>query len=785
MKKKVFFYLFSFIVALFAIASCKHNNSTVGKLVIKFDTAKVKITRTDLSSLNEGDEVKEGEKLIFSSIDIEDTQLVSQWIINDIALPNSGQARFEYNVNKNDAKIENSVGILNVSFDTTSSEKMVVKFSDDISCKDSISYMKKFSGDEVTEGQKLDFSASLLDGEACEGWYINGFEFPPSPVFQFVVVMKNAKLEDGVATFNVSFKKSKATNFIVRFDDNAIRAVDSNKKGVFNDDVVSNSDVITFTANIENAKAIDAWFVGDTKQKEQTSRIFVYTPNENDAVVEGSNKIITIKCEKRTSQKIRIDFNKDDIYTSSSIESGTMVDEGTFIIFNSKFTANSYAPTWYINDKVQPRQSLGGDSYYDNFIQTFKYTVDIKDAIDDAGVKVIKVSYKTQNTGKQITLKFPDDVQVIIPGVGNVSSGTQVSCGEDLGIQAKYGFEGENSNQKVALESWFINGKKVGYPKVFINPTIFSTGGSALAYIYKVVEEDVDENGVINITYTTHERKDISIEFDSSSILAFKGSATAKIPITSGTLIKEDTFLSFQKIDNDEYFDENFYFNGKKWETILSSDLYLLNAKDAVEENGIYVLRVTAKTRPKKQVKVVWNDPNMTCRIRRSSITSGQTVAEGSNLIFEYKLTDTSKIIRGFFTDGKDDSHILARNGSTDKVEGCFVKVLLEYCKKEGGEYVLHPRFQIDTKEMVTIKVGSAITCTNVDNGSSVTDGMQVLEGTTLRFQASAAEVHKWIVGIKEIHGGRTLLPNPSVWCVNKEWAKREGGAYVAQILFE
>jgi len=762
--------------------SCKQGQSNTGneKLIVRFDES-VKVLRADSAVVNTGDVVSEGEELILSPTNLGNGQFVSSWMINGVACPNSAQGKFIYNVKKSDAKVEGSLKVLNISFDTTSSEKLIIKFSYDVLCKDPLSSLKVISGTEVTEGEKLEFTASLSDEEACENWYINDIKLPvSSPSFQYTVAKMDAKIENDVPTINISFKKTTSKKLIIRFDDNNIWATDENKKRISNDDEVNTSNIITFTANIEAGKAVDFWFVGDTKQENQTSRTFIYTPLEEDAVSDGDKKVITIKCEKRDSKKVRIDFNQDDIYTSSGIESGTIVDDGTFILFNSRFTPNSYSPTWYVNDKKQPPQSLGGDAHYDKFIQTFKYTVDIKDAIDEGDVKVIKVSYKVPDKSKKITITFPNDVVIIVPGVGLIQSGHQVDNGEDLGVQANYGYEGDDYDQKVALDSWFLNDKKIGYPKITLNPTIFHTGGSALAYFYRVDEEDADENNTINISYTTHKRKEISIEFD-DTITVYRGPKTAPILIDSGTLIKEDTFLSFSKeVAQDEYFDNHFYFNGRKWETLFSDDLYLLNANDAVEKDGILVLQVTTKTRPKKTIKVVWDDSNMICQ----NISSGESVSENTTLTFTYNLTDNTKIIRGFFTDGKDDSHTLARDINTDKIEGCILKTALEYCKKEGEEYVLRPRFQLGDKEKVTIKFDSSITCKNIDDNSDVTSGMEILEGTSLSFQANVEHVRTWIIGIKEVHGGRLTLPNPSLWSVNKEWAKKENGKHVAKISF-
>ena len=785
MRKKLFISLLVVVAFVATTFSCRHSQDS-DKIIVRFSDS-IKVVRQDFSVVNTEGEVGEGEQLVFSVKTIEEDQFVSSWIVNDTALPNSAQGSFVYEVKKDNAKKEGNMYVLNIAFDTTTSEKIVLKIADDVHCKDVVSSMWKRSGDEVTEGQKLEFSMILSEEEACESWYINDVKVPlsSSPVLQYVVAKKDAKIQDDVAVLDITFKKATIAKLTIRFDDDAIIAVDGNKKGIFSEEEVSTADVITFTANIEDGKTIDAWFVGNKRREGETSRSFVYSPNEKDAVSQGNKKIITIKCEKRVSNQVRIDFNKEDIYTSDGMETGTMVSEGTFILFNSKFTPNSYAPTWYINDVKQPAQTLGGAFIYDNFIQTFKYTVDIKDAVDENGVKVIRVSYKTPDHTKKITITYPDDVTVIIPGVGDVASGAQVACGENLGIQAKYGFEGESSTQTVALDSWYVNGKKVGFPKIYVNPTIYSTGASALAYVYRVLEEDADESGVINISYTTHPRKDIMIEFD-ETIEGYRGAASARVKFESGTIIKEDTFLSFRKITNlQEYFDENFYFNGKKWESVLPSDLYLLNANDAIEENGILVLKVTTRTRPINEIKVVWADNNMKCKIGQTDISNGYILPEGTQLTFTYNLTDSTKIIRGFFTDGKDDSHILARDLATDKVEGCVIKASLEYCKKEGDSYVLRPRFQLDTKEMVTITLDSSVASLNADTNSYVKTGDKVPEGTTLKFQASVAEVHKWVVGIKEIEGGRTALPNPAVWCVNKEWAKKQDGNYVVHISFE
>lgn len=64
------------------------------------------------------------------------------------------------------------------------------------------------------------------------------FPLSSSPLFEYVVKREDARLEDDVATINVSFKKTTVTKLIVRFDDKNIEAIDASSKGVFNEDEV-------------------------------------------------------------------------------------------------------------------------------------------------------------------------------------------------------------------------------------------------------------------------------------------------------------------------------------------------------------------------------------------------------------------------------------------------------------------------------------------------------------------------------------------------------------------
>ncbi|MGP1439839.1 MAG: hypothetical protein ACTTJ3_03770 [Treponema sp.] len=796
MKKRMLFCLLAVATSLVATFSCRQDKThESAKFVVKFDE-KIKATKADLSKLSSGDVVNEGEELTFSaSSKAEEGQLISKWIVNGKEIDGSANSWFSYKAKKDGAPQEGSLYVLAVDFETTSSEKIVVNFDEIISCKNATTYAKKSSGDEVADGEELDFFAAVSDDAACENWVINGLKLPSSssPNFKYKVAMKDAVLENEVATINFSVNIVKATKLTIKFDDAKIRAVDGNQKALFSGDEVSSRDVITFTANVEEGFTVDSWFVKGVAQEGQNSRDFVYSPNEKDAVNEGGKKVVTVSCNKKGPQKVKIVFDSDKIYTSSGLESGAMVNEGTFILFNSRYTANSYSPTWYINDKKQPAQTLGGDaSFYDNFVQTFKYTVDIKDAVDENNEKVIKFDYKTPDKKKKLTITFPTDVTVIIPGAGKVNSGYQISSGDDIGIQVNYGVEGEGAAQNVALDAWYLNGKKIAHPKVSTNPTIYNTAGSSLGYLCRLTEEDADKDDKINITYKTHPRQKIQITFDSETIKAFKGPnvPSAKTSFDSGSMIKEDTFVSFQNVAPEtEFFDNNFYFNGRRWETLLSSDCYLVNSRDAIDVDGVLTLNVTSKLRPKKQVKVVWDDANMKGIMGQGSgavnVVSGATVQEGSTIIFKYENLPEGKVIRGFFTDGRDDSHNLARGQNSDKVQGCIFTVALEYCKKEGDEYILHPRFQIDDAQMVTITLGSGVGCVYQDNGKTVSSGTEIQEGTGLKFTASSSQVHSWFVGIKEIEGGRTTLANPSFWAVNKEWAKKVNGKYVANISFE
>lgn len=797
MKRMYSLLVATVIMCTVAMFSCKQNQDTNGQgkvpgVVLKFGSD-VKCAKLDGSEILSEAEVAEGDEVVLSPVSIDSGKGVKAWYANDKELPQSAKGRFKYKVSKSNAQDEGGKNVITFRFDIIDVTKTILKLGEGVTCKDASTGIGKDNGDVIKEGEKLELTAFLSEKKVCEGWYVNDVKLPSSetPVFLYDVKVSHSVVDGDTGVISFSFKETPIVPLVMNFD-SKIRAVNQVQKGVFPGDEVSGADVITFTANVEDGKTVEAWYVGNTKQENSAKREFVYTPKVGDSTEAGGKRVIEIKVEKRDSSKLKIVFDKK-IYTTSGIETGSEVSEGQFIEFNSSLSSNSYAPTWYVNTEKQKPQSLGGDPYYDNFNQTFKYVVNAKDAKEEGGEKKILIDYKIPDGKKKLKLIFEEDklnpkasrVVVIVPGKGQIHSGDEVTVGMDLGIQANYGET--TGYQTEAIDSWYINDKKVGYPKIVVNPTIYPVATSSFAYIYIVSEEDADKDGNINLRYETHERQEIRITAD-ESIRIFSGGTQAPSPVDSGSSIKEDTLLRFQKDpESDEYFDGNFYFNGKKWESILSSDSYLLNKRDAVFNGVEYELKVTTKTRKANEIKVEYDDPGLTVQNRsKQKIPSGTSIKEGTTLNFFYKVQDPNKVVIGFMTDGTDVSHQLARNGNTDKVEGASLQVDLKWCAKEGDEYVFRPRFVLDDKKMVTIKLGQNLTCTNRDTNATVTDGMKVPEGTTLGLKANTTkELSKWVIGHKTIFAGRTLLPNPAVWCVSRAWSQKENGEYSAHLSFE
>nr|WP_303935766.1 hypothetical protein [Treponema denticola] len=297
------------------------------------------------------------------------------------------------------------------------------------------------------------------------------------------------------------------------------------------------------------------------------SLVLIGCPNQAGSSVGGSYQ----------KTKITINYNSYELTVEKwdasakkweELPPNTPVDEDTHLFFKAKnLPSGKMVDKWILNGKEKtPRRN-----------NDLLYKLKAEDAVEQAGKKVIEVTYSLKDAAS-ITIKYNSGeitVKKKDTASGNwmeISSDTEVDEGSDLLFEAK------NIPPGKMLDKWLLNGKKEVKPN----------------YIYSVrVEDAVEEAGkkVIKVERILKDAASITIKYNSDEIIVrnimLGGGLPVEVP--SGTTVYEGSLLSFNTKDGHSV--TKWILNGKK--EVEAHVAYQVDSKDAVDEGDKKVIRVT------------------------------------------------------------------------------------------------------------------------------------------------------------------------------------------------
>ena len=256
---------------------------------------------------------------------------------------------------------------------------------------------------------------------------------------------------------------------------------------------------------------------------------------------------------------VRFDDSTIEVYKAggSQIHPGDILPEGTRIGFELlKPPAGQQVDKWAINSKRLPDNG---------------YTIVAADAVNDAGQKVIEITY-TLKPAEAIVMQFDDStIKVVVEGNGEIHNGDTVYEGCRIFLTLK------NAPAGKQVDKWKINSKELKHRSYTVNAA-----------------DAVENTGqkIIEITCTLKPAEGIVVRFDESTIkVVFEGNGE----IHNGDTVYEGRriFLTIRNPPAGQQIDK-WKVNAKE----LNHRNYTVNAAGAVEDAGKKTIVITYTLKP-------------------------------------------------------------------------------------------------------------------------------------------------------------------------------------------
>ena len=345
---------------------------------------------------------------------------------------------------------------------------------------------------------------------------------------------------------------------VVRFDDSAIEVYKAGGSQIHPGDILPEGTRIGFELLKPPAgQQVDKWAINSKRLPDNG-----YTIVAADAVDDAGQKVIKITCTLKPAALVVVRFDENIINvniedTDDVIHNGDTVYEGRRLWLTLKNApAGKQVDKWKINSKELKHRS---------------YTINAADAVENAGQKVIEITY-TLKPAEAIVMQFDDStIKVVIEGNGEIHNGDTVYEGCRIFLTLKNPPAGQQVNK------WKINSKELKHRSYTVNAA------------------DAVENAgqkVIEITCSLKSAEAVTVQFDESAI---RVRMESNGEIHNGDTVYEGRriFLTIRNSPAGQQIDK-WKVNAKE----LNHRNYTVNAADAVEDAGKKTIVITYTLKP-------------------------------------------------------------------------------------------------------------------------------------------------------------------------------------------
>ena len=490
---------------------------------------------------------------------------------------------------------------------------------------------------------------------------------------------------------------------VVRFDDSAIEVYKAGDSQIHPGDILPDGTRIGFELLKPPAgQQVDKWAINSKRLSDNG-----YTIVAADAVENAGQKVIEITYTLKPAASVIVRFDENIINvniedTDDVIHNGDTVYEGRRLWLTLKNApAGKQVDKWKINSKELKHRS---------------YTINAADAVENAGQKVIEITY-TLKPAEAIVMQFDDStIKVVIEGNGAIHNGDTVYEGRRIFLTLKNPPAGQQVNK------WKINSKELRYRNYTVNAA------------------DAIENAgqkVIEITCTLKPAEGVVVLFDKTTIEVYK---TGGSPIHSGDTVYEGMWIGFDFINPPAGKQiDKWEINSKK----LRDNGYTVVVTDAIEKSGKKTIEITYTLKSAAPVVVRFDENTIEVyKTGGTEIHSGDTLYEGTWIGFELLKPPAGQQVDKWTINSKR----LPDNGYTivaaDAVENAGQKIIEITCTLKPAEGIV-VRFDESTIKVVFEGNGA------IHNGDTVYEGRRIF--LTLKNPPAGQQVNKWKINTKEL----------------------------------
>jgi len=378
--------------------------NTLEKIKVSFDSQTIICEVSDgalvfpkYTTVQSGELLNVGSFLRFTLVKPEKFKdSFSKWLINGNEKPgNKDYKKFTYTIDSNDAILSGTKKEIVVTIvEKSLEERVIVKFdADKMKCKKDSA---DFNTNSVAyKGDKLEFTVSLKEGFEVVNWKVGDLDKlnQKNSKFSYIVSLADAKLEGSDKVIKISYSEKELPKHHIVFEHGKVTC----KKGYTNvssDDEVHEKISLTFNATLNKGEELEAWYINDKKQSNQTSTSFTYKVIGNDAKIDNGKS--TIKISYKLKEKVKIIFDASSMsckipggWFSSDVKinPGDLVLEGKDLVFTAILKNGKKVKVWKKNGEVILGQ---------NDKPTYSYKLSLSDAVDNNGVKELRISVELE-----------------------------------------------------------------------------------------------------------------------------------------------------------------------------------------------------------------------------------------------------------------------------------------------------------------------------------------------------------------------------------------------------
>ncbi|MGI5102255.1 hypothetical protein [Treponema vincentii] len=532
-----------------------------------------------------------------------------------------------------------------------------------------------------------------------------------SKIFKWVVTVLVLVAVSGVSSCEqANGNNTKKTNtpvvpVVVRFDDSTIEVYKAGGSQIHPGDILPEGTRIGFELLKPPAgQQVDKWAINSKRLPDNG-----YTIVAADAVEDAGQKVIEITYTLKPAASVIVRFDENIINvniedTDDVIHNGDTVYEGRRLWLTLKNApAGKQVDKWKINSKELKHRS---------------YTINAADAVENAGQKVIEITY-TLKPAEAIVMQFDEStIKVVIEGNGAIHNGDTVYEGRRIFLTLKNPPAGQQVNK------WKINSKELRYRSYTVNAA------------------DAVENAgqkIIEINCTLKPAAPVVVWFDENTIEVYK---TGGSPIHSGDTVYEGMWIGFDFINPPAGKQiDKWEINSKK----LRDNGYTVVVTDAIEKSGKKTIEITYTLKSAASVIVRFDENIINVNIEDTDdvIHNGDTVYEGRRLWLTLKKAPAGNQVDKWEVNAKKLNHRSYTVNAADAVENAGQKVIEITCSLKSAEAVT---VQFD-ESAIRVRMESN---GEIHNGDTVYEGRRIF--LTLRNPPAGQQIDKWKVNAKELN---------------------------------